>query len=309
MNDTQLFERYDWTVDPADKNERIDKFITLQNEDWSRSQVQAWVKEGRVTVNGEPIKNNYKLQAEDEVTLRVPPPKEMAIQPEEMSLDIVYEDSDVVVVNKPRGLVVHPAPGHYSGTLVNGLLAHCKDLSGINGVLRPGIVHRIDKDTSGLLMVAKNDKAHMGLAEQLKAHTVNRKYVALVHGVIPHEMGTIEAPIGRDPKNRQQMAVVFENSKPAVTHFIVLERFKEYTLVELKLETGRTHQIRVHMKYIDYPLAGDPKYGPKNTLELDGQALHAKTLGFIHPRTGEQLEFEAPMPKEMLDVIEVLRQA
>ncbi|MBH0333435.1 pseudouridine synthase [Brevibacillus brevis] len=309
MNDTQLFERYDWTVDPADKNERIDKFITLQNEDWSRSQVQAWVKEGRVTVNGEPIKNNYKLQAEDEVTLRVPPPKEMAIQPEEMPLDIVYEDSDVVVVNKPRGLVVHPAPGHYSGTLVNGLLAHCKDLSGINGVLRPGIVHRIDKDTSGLLMVAKNDKAHMGLAEQLKAHTVNRKYVALVHGVIPHEMGTIEAPIGRDPKNRQQMAVVFENSKPAVTHFIVLERFKEYTMVELKLETGRTHQIRVHMKYIDYPLVGDPKYGPKNTLELDGQALHAKTLGFIHPRTGEQLEFEAPMPKEMLDVIEVLRQA
>ncbi|AWX57108.1 RluA family pseudouridine synthase [Brevibacillus brevis] len=309
MNDTQLFERYDWTVEPADTSERIDKFITLQNEDWSRSQVQAWVKEGRVTVNGEPIKNNYKLQAEDEVTLRVPPPKEMAIQPEEMSLDIVYEDSDVVVVNKPRGLVVHPAPGHYSGTLVNGLLAHCKDLSGINGVLRPGIVHRIDKDTSGLLMVAKNDKAHMGLAEQLKAHTVNRKYVAIVHGVIPHEMGTIEAPIGRDPKNRQQMAVVFENSKPAVTHFIVLERFKEYTLVELKLETGRTHQIRVHMKYIGYPLAGDPKYGPKNTLELDGQALHAKTLGFIHPRTGEQLEFEAPMPKEMLDVIEVLRQA
>ncbi|CAI8798625.1 RluA family pseudouridine synthase [Brevibacillus sp. BC25] len=309
MNDTQLFERYDWAVDPADKSERIDKFITLQNEDWSRSQVQAWVKEGRVTVNGEPIKNNYKLQAEDEVTLRVPPPKEMAIQPEEMSLDIVYEDSDVVVVNKPRGLVVHPAPGHYSGTLVNGLLAHCKDLSGINGVLRPGIVHRIDKDTSGLLMVAKNDKAHMGLAEQLKAHTVNRKYVAIVHGVIPHEMGTIEAPIGRDPKNRQQMAVVFENSKPAVTHFIVLERFKEYTLVELKLETGRTHQIRVHMKYIGYPLAGDPKYGPKNTVELDGQALHAKTLGFSHPRTGEQLEFEAPMPKEMLDVIEVLKQA
>ncbi|WP_429844840.1 RluA family pseudouridine synthase [Brevibacillus sp. FIR094] len=309
MNDTQLFERYDWTVEPADKHERIDKFITLQNEDWSRSQVQAWVKEGRVTVNGEPIKNNYKLQAEDEVTLRVPPPKEMAIQPEEMSLDIVYEDSDVVVVTKPRGLVVHPAPGHYSGTLVNGLLAHCKDLSGINGVLRPGIVHRIDKDTSGLLMVAKNDKAHMGLAEQLKAHTVNRKYVAIVHGVIPHEMGTIEAPIGRDPKNRQQMAVVFENSKPAVTHFIVLERFKEYTLVELKLETGRTHQIRVHMKYIGYPLAGDPKYGPKNTLELDGQALHAKTLGFIHPRTGEQLEFKAPMPKEMLDVIEFLRQA
>ncbi|GED70673.1 pseudouridine synthase [Brevibacillus reuszeri] len=308
MNDTQLFERYDWNVEPSDVSERIDKFITQQNEDWSRSQVQAWIKEGRVTVNGEPIKNNYKLQAEDEVTLRVPPPKEMTIEPEAMPLEIVYEDSDVVVVNKPRGLVVHPAPGHYGGTLVNGLLAHCKDLSGINGVLRPGIVHRIDKDTSGLLMVAKNDKAHVGLAEQLKAHSVDRKYVAIVHGVIPHEMGTIDAPIGRDPKNRQQMAVVFENSKPAITHFVVLERFKEHTLVELKLETGRTHQIRVHMKYIEYPLAGDPKYGPKDTLDLDGQALHAKTLGFTHPLTGERLEFEAPLPKELVDVMQYLRQ-
>ncbi|MGI6185948.1 MAG: pseudouridine synthase, partial [Brevibacillus sp.] len=196
MNDTQLFERYDWTVEPADAGERIDKFITMQNEDWSRSQVQIWIKEGRVSVNGEPVKSNYKLAADDEITLRVPPPKEMAIEPEPMPLDIVYEDADVIVVNKPRGLVVHPAPGHYSGTLVNGLLAHCKDLSGINGVLRPGIVHRIDKDTSGLLMVAKNDKAHVSLARQLKEHSVNRKYVAIVHGVIPHEMGTIDAPIG-----------------------------------------------------------------------------------------------------------------
>ncbi len=308
MSESTVFERYDWTVDPADAGERIDKYITLQSEDWSRSQVQAWVKEGRVTVNGEPVKNNYKVAADDEVTLRVPPPKELAIRPEPMDLDIVYEDSDVVVVNKPRGLVVHPAPGHYSGTLVNGLLYHCKDLSGINGVLRPGIVHRIDKDTSGLLMVAKNDKAHLGLAEQLKAHTVNRKYIALVHGVILHEMGTIDAPIGRDPKNRQQMAVVFENSKPAVTHFVVLERFKEYTLVELKLETGRTHQIRVHMKYIGYPLVGDPKYGPRNTLDLDGQALHAKTLGFVHPRTGEYMEFEAPLPPDMVALISFLRQ-
>ncbi|GED52868.1 RluA family pseudouridine synthase [Brevibacillus borstelensis] len=309
MDDLELFERYDWVAEPSDAKERIDKFITGQNEEWSRSQVQAWIKEGRVFVNGEPIKSNYKLSADDEVTLRVPPPKEMEIQAEQMALDIIYEDSDVVVVNKPRGLVVHPAPGHYSGTLVNGLLAHCKDLSGINGVLRPGIVHRIDKDTSGLLMVAKNDKAHLSLAHQLKEHTVDRKYVAIVHGVIPHEMGTIDAPIGRDPKNRQQMAVVFENSKPAVTHFVVLERFKEYTLVELKLETGRTHQIRVHMKYIGYPLAGDPKYGPKNTLDLDGQALHAKTLGFDHPRTGERLQFEAPLPEEMVDVIDYLRQA
>lgn len=308
MENTELFERFDWNVEPVDKGERIDKFISSANEDWSRSQVQAWVKEGRVTVNGEPIKNNYKVAQDDEITLRVPPPKELAIQAEEMPLAIVFEDGDVVVVNKPRGLVVHPAPGHYSGTLVNGLLHHCQDLSGINGVLRPGIVHRIDKDTSGLLMVAKNDKAHMGLAEQLKNHTVNRKYVAIVHGVILHEMGTIDAPIGRDPKNRQQMAVVFENSKPAITHFVVLERFKDCTLVELKLETGRTHQIRVHMKYIGYPLLGDPKYGMKSSIELDGQALHAKTLGFEHPRTGEYLEFEADLPDELKDVISFLRQ-
>lgn len=308
MEDTLLFERYDWTVEPADAGERIDKFITMQAEEWSRSQVQLWVKEGRVTVNGEPVKNNYKVAADDEITLRVPPPKELEIKPEAIPLEILYEDADLVVVNKPRGLVVHPAPGHYTGTLVNALLHHCRDLSGINGVLRPGIVHRIDKDTSGLLVVAKNDRAHLGLAEQLKNHTVNRKYVAIVHGVIAHEMGTIDAPIGRDPKNRQQMAVVFENSKPAVTHFVVLERFKEYTLVECKLETGRTHQIRVHMKYIGHPLAGDPKYGPKKTLELDGQALHAKTLGFTHPRTGEYLEFEAPLPQELLRLIDWLRQ-
>ncbi len=308
MEETALFERFDWTVDAADSGERIDKFITGQNEEWTRTQVQIWVKEGRVTVNGIGVKNNYKVAVDDEITLRVPPPKEVDIRPEAIPLDVYYEDSDLIVVNKPRGLVVHPAPGHYSGTLVNGLLEHCKDLSGINGVLRPGIVHRIDKDTSGLLMVAKNDKAHLGLAEQLKNHTVNRKYVAIVHGVIPHEMGTIDAPIGRDPKNRQQMAVVFENSKQAVTHFVVLERFKDFTMVELKLETGRTHQIRVHMKYIGYPLAGDPKYGMKNTLDLDGQALHAKTLGFVHPRTGEYMEFEAPLPPELVDVIAFLRQ-
>jgi 23S rRNA pseudouridine1911/1915/1917 synthase len=308
MNETTPFERYDWTVDPADQGERIDKFIAMQDQDWSRSQVQTWIKEERVTVNGQPVKNNYKLAAEDEVTLRVPPPKELDIKPEAIPLDIVYEDADLIVVNKPRGLVVHPAPGHYSGTMVNGLLYHCRDLSGINGVLRPGIVHRIDKDTSGLLVVAKNDKAHLGLAEQLKEHTVNRKYVAIVHGVIPHEMGTIDAPIGRDPKNRQQMAVVFENSKPAVTHFVVLERFKGYTLVECKLETGRTHQIRVHMKYIGYPLVGDPKYGQKDRLEIEGQALHAKTLGFVHPRTKEYLEFDAPLPDELSDLLAYLRQ-
>ncbi|UFJ41961.1 RluA family pseudouridine synthase [Brevibacillus humidisoli] len=308
MSEQALFERHDWTVERTNQGERIDKFITGQQEDWSRSQVQAWIKEGRVTVNGDTVKSNYKVAEDDEVTLRVPPPRELAIEPEAIPLHIAYEDSDVIVVNKPRGLVVHPAPGHYSGTLVNGLLYHCKDLSGINGVLRPGIVHRIDKDTSGLLMAAKNDKAHLSLAEQLKEHTVNRKYVAVVHGVIPHEMGTIDAPIGRDPKNRQQMAVVFENSKSAVTHFVVQHRFKQHTLVELKLETGRTHQIRVHMKYIGYPLVGDPKYGPKSDLDFPGQALHAATLGFRHPRSGEYLEFEAPLPDDMKKLIAVLNQ-
>ncbi|MFB0828886.1 RluA family pseudouridine synthase [Brevibacillus laterosporus] len=304
----QTFERYDWTVEKEEAGERIDKFLTMQEGEWSRSQVQAWVKEGRVTVNDAPIKNNYKVAMDDEISLRVPPPKELKIEAQAMVLDIVYEDSDVVVVNKPRGLVVHPALGHYTGTLVNGLMHHCKDLSGINGVMRPGIVHRIDKDTSGLLMIAKNDKAHASLAAQLKEHTVNRKYVALVHGEIPHEMGTIDAPIGRDPKNRQQMAVVFGNSKPAVTHFVVLERMKDFTLVELKLETGRTHQIRVHMKYIGYPLAGDPKYGPRKTLDINGQALHAKTLGFIHPSTGEYMEFEAELPQELQAEIQFIRE-
>lgn len=308
MSDTALFERYDWTVERADQGERIDKFITAQGEAWSRSQVQTWIKEGRVTVNGQAVKSNYKVAEDDEVTLRVPPPRELAITPEPIPLDIVYEDSDVIVVNKPRGLVVHPAPGHYSGTLVNSLLYHCKDLSGINGVLRPGIVHRIDKDTSGLLVVAKNDAAHLSLAEQLRVHSMNRKYVALVHGVIPHEVGTIDAPIGRDPQNRQQMAVVFENSKPAVTHFVVQRRFKQHTLVELRLETGRTHQIRVHMKYIGYPLVGDPKYGPKNTFAFPGQALHAATLGFRHPRSGAYLEFTAPLPDDMKALIALLEQ-
>ncbi|MBO8162302.1 MAG: RluA family pseudouridine synthase [Brevibacillus sp.] len=307
MSEQTSFERFDWTVERADQSVRIDKYITMQQADWSRSQVQNWIKEGRVTVNGVPVKSNYKVVEDDEITLRVPPPRELHIAPEPIPLEIVYEDEDVVVVNKPRGLVVHPAPGHYSGTLVNGLLHHCKDLSGINGVLRPGIVHRIDKDTSGLLMVAKNDRAHLSLAEQLQKHTVNRKYVAIVHGVIGHEMGTIDAPIGRDPKNRQQMAVVFENSKPAVTHFVVLERFKQHTMVELKLETGRTHQIRVHMKYIGFPLVGDPKYGPKKTIDFEGQALHAATLGFHHPKSGEYLEFTAPLPEDMQKLIAVIK--
>jgi len=288
-------------------NERIDKMLSTYNEDWSRTQVQQWIKDCLVLVNKKKIKSNYKCQLHDEITVSIPEPEVLDVEPEEMELDIYYEDEDVIVVNKPRGMVVHPAPGHTTGTLVNGLMAHCKDLSGINGVLRPGIVHRIDKDTSGLLMVAKNDKAHESLAEQLVNKTVTRKYYAIVHGVIPHDIGTIDAPIGRNPKDRQSMTVTDINSKEAVTHFRVLERFKNFTYVECKLETGRTHQIRVHMKYIGYPLAGDPKYGPKKTLPINGQALHAGILGFNHPRTGEYLEFQAPLTKDFEHILKILK--
>ena len=294
------------TVAEEQKNERIDKFVAGINNEWSRTQVQQWIKDNVVTVNGKAVKGNYKVKEEDEITVTIPEPEELDIQPEDLNLEIYYEDADVLVVNKPRGMVVHPAPGHTSGTLVNGLMHHCTDLSGINGVMRPGIVHRIDKDTSGLLMVAKNDMAHESLVNQLVAKTVTRRYKAIVHGVIPHDKGTIDAPIARDKKERQSMTVD-ENGKNAVTHFQVLERFKDFTLVECRLETGRTHQIRVHMKYIGYPLAGDPKYGPKKTLDMNGQALHAGILGFDHPRTGEYIQFEAPIPEVFEDALNILR--
>lgn len=294
------------TVAEEQKNERIDKFVAGINNEWSRTQVQQWIKDDVVTVNGKAVKGNYKVRENDEITVTIPEPEELDIQPEDMNLEIYYEDADVLVVNKPRGMVVHPAPGHTSGTLVNGLMHHCTDLSGINGVMRPGIVHRIDKDTSGLLMVAKNDMAHESLVNQLVAKTVTRRYKAIVHGVIPHDKGTIDAPIARDKKERQSMTVD-ENGKHAVTHFQVLERFKHFTLVECRLETGRTHQIRVHMKYIGYPLAGDPKYGPKKTLDMNGQALHAGILGFDHPRTGEYIQFEAPIPEVFEDALNILR--
>lgn len=287
--------------------DRIDKVVSTLDPEWSRSQVQQWIKEGNVLVNGAQVKTNYKCSLDDKLEIVIPEPEILDVIPEEMDLEIYYEDHDVLVVNKPKGMVVHPAPGHMTGTLVNGLMAHCKDLSGINGVLRPGIVHRIDKDTSGLLMVAKNDMAHESLVNQLVAKSVTRKYKALVHGNIPHDHGTIDAPLGRDSKDRQSMTVV-DNGKNAVTHFNVLERFQDFTLVECQLETGRTHQIRVHMKYIGYPLAGDPKYGPKKTLDLGGQALHAGLLGFDHPRTGEYLEFEAPMPEYFTELLNQLRE-
>lgn len=302
-------DKFAATITGDYENERIDKVLSSYNEEWSRSQVQQWIKEKRVTVNGKEIKGNYKCKLDDHIELEIPEPEILDVLPEEMNLDIYYEDSDVLVVNKPKGMVVHPAPGHLSGTLVNGLMAHCKDLSGINGVLRPGIVHRIDKDTSGLLMVAKNDMAHESLVDQLVNKTVVRKYKALVHGNITHDNGTVDAPIGRDKIDRQSMTVTDENSKTAVTHFRVLERFKDFTFIECQLETGRTHQIRVHMKYIGYPLAGDPKYGPKKTLDLGGQALHAGVLGFIHPRTKEYLQFEAPLPAEFEELLNKLRKA
>ncbi|EJP91063.1 RluA family pseudouridine synthase [Bacillus cereus] len=294
------------TVAEEQKSERIDKFVAEINSEWSRSQVQQWIKDAVVTVNGKSVKGNYKVKGNDEITVTIPEPEELDIQPEDMNLEVYYEDADVLVVNKPRGMVVHPAPGHTKGTLVNGLMHHCTDLSGINGVMRPGIVHRIDKDTSGLLMVAKNDVAHESLVNQLVAKTVTRRYKAIVHGVIPHDKGTIDAPIGRDKKERQSMTVD-ENGKNAVTHFQVLERFKDFTFVECRLETGRTHQIRVHMRYIGYPLAGDPKYGPKKTLDMNGQALHAGILGFDHPRTGEYIEFEAPIPEVFEEALNILR--
>lgn len=301
-------ELIEWTVESQFEGERIDKWITeALEEEISRTLVQQWVKDGHVKVNGKVVKPNYKLSLQDVIALVIPEPQGVELLAENIPLNVVYEDSDVIVINKQRGLVVHPAPGHYSGTMVNALMYHCKDLSGINGELRPGIVHRIDKDTSGLIMSAKNDKAHASLAEQLKAHTVNRKYIALVHGHIQHDQGTIDAPIGRDSHDRKMYTVTEKNSKTAVTHFVVIERFGDFTLVELKLETGRTHQIRVHMKFIGHPLVGDPMYGKSKGMLMDGQALHAAILGFEHPRTGEWMQFEAPIPPDMEHLISTIR--
>lgn len=306
-------ETLEWKTGPEQAGERLDKFLTealeSHGDGYSRSQIQQWIKDGHVTVGGAAVKPNFKLPASASVRLIIPEPETAEIVPEPIPLNVVYEDSDVIVVNKPRGMVVHPAPGHTGGTLVNALLYHCKDLSGINGVMRPGIVHRIDKDTSGLIMAAKNDAAHAGLAEQLKEHSAGRKYIALVHGNVPHDQGTVDAPIGRDPKDRKLFTVTDKNSKHAVTHFQVLERFGDYTLLELQLETGRTHQIRVHMKFIGHPLVGDPAYGPAKSkgVTMEGQALHAEELAFDHPRTGERMSFEAPLPDDMNRVLEALR--
>lgn len=299
-------ETYNFLIEEEEVGTRIDRYLTDMNEDWSRNQIQDWIKLNLVIVNGKPVKANYKLRLDDEIVVTEKPVEEIDLQAEDLGLEIYYEDKDVAIVYKPKGMVVHPAPGHPNGTLVNGLMYAIKDLSGINGEIRPGIVHRIDKDTSGLLMIAKNDIAHRGLVEQLVDKSVTRKYTALVHGIIPHEFGTIDAPIGRNVRDRQEMAIV-DNGKQAVTHFNVIETFDKYTLVECVLETGRTHQIRVHMKHIGFPLVGDPKYGPKKTMDIDGQALHAGVLGFEHPVTGEYIERTAPLPEYFEEILTKLR--
>lgn len=293
-----------FTIEESAKG-RLDKVIAENVADLTRSQVQSLIKKGQILVNDAPTTNRYQVKPNDQVIIKLPDPVAIDVQPEKMDLDIVYEDDDVIVVNKPQGMVVHPAPGHDHGTLVNGLLAHTP-LATINGELRPGIVHRIDKDTSGLLMVAKNDQALVSLSKQLKDKTNQRKYWAIVHGNIKEDTGTINAPIGRSKKDRKKMAIN-EEGRPAVTHFKVLERFGEYTLIECQLETGRTHQIRVHLKYIGHPVAGDPLYGPRKTLKGKGQFLHAKLLGFKHPRTGEEMVFEVDPPAIFQTTLKKLR--
>ncbi len=290
------------------ENCRLDVF-TAKNSEVSRSRAAALIESGNVLVNGKAASKNQKLKPGDIVRIEIPEVKDCEIEPEDIPLDIVYEDNDLLVVNKPKGMVVHPAAGNYSKTLVNAILFHCKgSLSGINGVLRPGIVHRIDKNTSGLLIVAKNDYAHNKLALQIKEHSFTREYEAVVYGNIKEDFLTVNAPIGRHPVKRKQMAVTLKNSKNAVTHCTVLERFENFTHIRLKLETGRTHQIRVHMAYIGHPVAGDDVYGPKKVIKsLGGQCLHAKKIGFIHPVTGEYLEFESELPDYFKNFLEECR--
>ena len=300
-------QRYYYTVEKEQEGMRLDQFLAAELTEHSRSYIQKLIKNGRVSLNERPGKSAARIQTEDRILLTVPPLKELAVLPEEMPLDILYEDEDVILINKPKDMVVHPCPGRYSGTLVNGLLAHCKEqLSGINGVLRPGIVHRIDKDTTGVLVVCKNDMAHRSLAEQLKEHSITRKYEAIVYNNFSEDEGVIDAPIGRNPADRKKMAVEYKNGKRAVTHYRVLDHLnRQFNYVECQLETGRTHQIRVHMASIGHPLLGDEIYGPKNGRKgLKGQCLHARVLGFIHPRTGKYMEFEAPLPEYFKELLE-----
>lgn len=293
----------------ADSGLRIDKYLSTVNEQLSRSYIQKLLKSGLVLVDGKPVKASYQVDEGDVISLDIPEAVEPEIEPENMDLDILYEDQDVILVNKPKGMVVHPAAGHYSHTLVNGLMHHCKDqLSGINGVMRPGIVHRIDMDTTGVIIACKNDMAHNSIAAQLKEHSITRRYQAIVHGVLKDDAGTVEGPIGRHPTDRKKMSINYNNGKSAVTHYKVLKRFRQYTHVECRLETGRTHQIRVHMASIGHPLLGDLVYGPGKcpVPGLQGQTLHAGVLGFIHPRTGEYMEFTASLPEYFAKLLNTL---
>ncbi len=287
------------------KGLRIDKAI-IDHVDFSRTRLQQLISQGLVEVNDEPVRSNYKVRVDDEITVEVPEVVEYSVGPYPMDLDIRYEDDDVIVINKPKGLIVHPTASTKEHTLVEGVLAHCKDLSGINGVMRPGVVHRIDKDTTGLIVMAKNDNAHQFLADQLADKSMHRKYYALVNGVIPHDSGTIDAPIGRDPNDRQKMAVTDRNGKDAVTQFFVKERFKKHTLIECHLKTGRTHQIRVHMEYIGYSVVNDPKYAPRR-MKGDGQLLHAFELTFVHPTTKQKVTVNADLPDNFKEYLEKLR--
>ena len=291
------------------QGERIDKYLSEACCGLTRSYLQKLLKSQLVEVDGKAVKNSYRVSAGETVELEVPEAVEPEIEAEPIPLDILYEDKDIILINKPKGMVVHPADGHYSQTLVNGLMYHCRgELSGINGVMRPGIVHRIDMDTTGVLIVCKNDFAHNSIAEQLKVHSITRKYYAIVHGVIGEDEGTVDAPIGRHPVDRKKMSINYKNGKHAVTHYRVLERFKQFTYVECQLETGRTHQIRVHMASLNHPLLGDSVYGPsKCPFKLQGQTLHAGVLGIIHPRTGEYMEFSAPLPEYFENLLEKLR--
>lgn len=300
----------EFSIDHETEGQRIDRYLSDTLEDRSRSYIQKIIKDGHVTVNQNPVKANYRLSFGDRVEVTLPEAKEPDIEPENIPLDILYEDQDIIMVNKPKQMVVHPAPGHYSGTLVNALMYHCGDeLSGINGCMRPGIVHRIDMDTTGSLVVCKNDKAHQSLSEQLKEHSIRRIYVAIVHGNIKEDSGTVNAPIGRHPTDRKKMSTHCKNGRNAITHYKVLERFGDYTYIQCELETGRTHQIRVHMASIGHPLVGDEVYGPKKCpfKGLQGQTLHARTLGIIHPSTGEYLEVNAPLPEYFVDLLDRLR--
>ncbi|WP_312642449.1 RluA family pseudouridine synthase [Hydrogenoanaerobacterium sp.] len=305
-----MLNKLQFEIPMEDATVRIDKWIAGHAPGITRTAAQRLCDENMVLVCGKAVGKNYKLRPGDMLEVTIPAPQELDIAPQDIPLEIIYQDSDLLVVNKPKGMVVHPAAGNYDGTMVNALLHHCKgDLSGINGVIRPGIVHRIDKNTSGLLIVAKNDKAHTALAAQIKAHTFTRIYETVVYGNVKQDSGTIDAPIGRHPTNRKKMCVIEKNSRNAVTHFEVLARYNGFTHLLCRLETGRTHQIRVHLAYIGHPVAGDEVYGPKKVIKsLEGQCLHARVIGFIHPTTGEYLEFTSDLPNYFIDFLNTLRQ-